>query len=123
MDTAPTALGARLEGMATGGLLPPWNTWFAADPLQTILTNGSLRANFTADLPMVPIAWLKLVAPPLDAWSSLPCAYLQLSAAYAAEAGEAARRGWSGRRLELHHLAMITHPDKVAEALMSLETA
>ena len=62
-------------------------------------------------------------APADEAWTRLPCAFLQLSAGYAAEAGQAKGRGWPTRRLDLNHLAMLTHADTVARELVSLATA
>jgi hypothetical protein len=121
--TAPAALVERLAGLAIHGMLPPWNGWFASDPLPGMLTYGSLRAAFAQELPLTPLSWLYAVAPELDGWSRAPCSFLQLSAAYAAEAAEAKARGWPTRRLDLHHLAMITDPGKVAGALLSLGAA
>ncbi|HZZ37409.1 MAG TPA: hypothetical protein VFE03_16925 [Caulobacteraceae bacterium] len=121
--TAPAALVERLASLAIHGMLPPWNGWFASDPLPGMLTNGSLRAAFAEALPLTPASWLSAVAPELHGWSQASCAFLQLSAGYAAEAADARARGWPTHRLDLHHLAMITDPGKVAGALLSLEAA
>jgi hypothetical protein len=51
------------------------------------------------------------------------CAYLQLSAACSAQADEAERRGWPVRRLDLNHLAVLTHAAVVEAKLVELLTA
>lgn len=120
LDTAPPALAAALPGMATGGRLPPWNMWFPADPLERMIVNGSLRAVVTEALPMVPASWIEARAPATPGLDPATSAYLQLSAAYAAEALQAQALGWRVTNLALHHLAMITNPGKVADALCRL---
>jgi len=120
LQAAPSTLAEQVRAMATDGHLPPWNMWFASDPLERMVTNGSLRAVLTEELPLVPLVWLEAISPDLKGWTSLPGAYLQLSGAYAAEAAGAEARGWTVRRLALHHLAMITDPGKITDALMSL---
>jgi hypothetical protein len=122
MQTAPPALVHHLRGLVENGMLPPWNMWFASDPVERMVTNGSLRAVVVEEMPLIPLAWLEATAPELAGWAALPCAYLQLSSAYAAETGQAQARGWPVERLGLHHLAMITDPGKVAQALTRLIT-
>jgi len=109
-----------LAARATDGRLPPWNRWFDEDPLPRFLPDPAIRAAFVADLPRTPLAFLEAVPPASDAWESLPAAYLQLSRRYAPHADWAEARGWPVRRLDLHHLAMATHPAEVATALQAL---
>jgi hypothetical protein len=117
-DGAP-ALAAHLRGLAVDGLLPPWNTWFAADPAARLIADESIRQAFTAQLPRVPLAFLDAPAPPGDA-AGIPTAYLQLSAGYADEAAAAKRRGWTVRAEPMHHLAMVTEPAKLAAILLEM---
>jgi hypothetical protein len=123
MDTAPPDLVARLKAQAVDGILPAWNEWFGADVMKALLPDARQRKAFIAELPRIPLDWLEVPAPVIDDWTPPLCAYIQLSAAYDAEAAtveEAAPQGWLLRRLDLTHLAMLTHPDRVATELASL---
>ncbi|HXQ14538.1 MAG TPA: hypothetical protein VN814_07960 [Caulobacteraceae bacterium] len=118
-ETAPE-LARRLAGLTTDSLLPPWNQWFGHDPTPQLLPDGATRDAFISDLPRVPLAFLEAVCPDQRQWERLPAVYLQLSKAYAFETAEAERRGWPVRRAALHHLAMVSDPDKVAALLIDL---
>jgi hypothetical protein len=122
LDTAPRPLVEELRRLAVRGLLPPWNLWFPSDPLPGLIPNGEQRAAFAAELPLTPLSFLEAPAPH-PAVTESPSAFLQLSAAYAAEALAAESRGWPVARLNLNHLAMITHPREVAAALRALTPA
>jgi len=120
LDTAPPALADRLREIAEEGVLPPWDTWFGRGAIETLIIDPALRAAFSADLPRVPLAYLEAVAPGGEAWRNRRAAYLQLSGPYAAEAGAAEALGWIVRREQLHHLAMLTHPDRLAGILAEM---
>jgi hypothetical protein len=120
LDAAPPALAARLRGLVADGRLAPWNQWFGADPTEQLIPDRTIRAAFVAGLPRVPFAFLQARASGGDAWSRLPCAYVQLSGAYAAEADWAEGRGWTVRRASLHHLAMLSEPDSIAALIEGL---
>ncbi len=109
-----------LAARATDGHLPPWNRWFEEDPLPRLLPDPALREAVIADLPRTPLGFLDAVPRASDAWETLPAAYLQLSRRYAPQADWAQARGWPVRRLDLHHLGMVTHPGEVAAALQVL---
>jgi hypothetical protein len=119
-DTAPPALARRVREIAEAGGLPSWDTWFGPGAIDTLIEDPGLRAAFSADLPRLPLAYLEATAPAGEAWREVPAGYLQLSEGYAAEAGEAEARGWVVRREQLHHLAMLTHPDRVAHMLAEM---
>ncbi len=120
LDTAPPALVARLEAIVAEGVLPPWDAWFGAEAIARVLGDPALAAGLAADLPRVPFAYLEAPAPGGEAWREVPAAYLQLSDACAADADAAAALGWPVRREPLHHLAMLTHPDRVADMLCEM---
>jgi hypothetical protein len=120
LETAPAPLAERLRALAEDGVLPPWNQWFDADPTVALIPDAVVRAAFLADLPRLPMAVLSAPAPDLRAWQAIPCAYLQLSGAYEAEACEAERRGWRVRREAMHHLAMVTEPEDLAAILIEM---
>ena len=120
LQTAPPALAARLSTLTTDGRLAPWSQWFDVDVLQRLLPDEATRTAFFENQPRVPFAFLEAVCPDLRQWEHVPSAYLRLSEAYEAEAAEADRRGWPVRRAQLHHLAMLSDPDKVADVLTDL---
>lgn len=111
---------AWLSERAVDGRLPAWDRWFEKDLLARALPDRGLREGLIADLPRTPAAFLDAVAPRSDRWEGLPCAYLQLSGAYAHQANWAESRGWPVVRLDLDHLAIASHGGATAEALMTL---
>ena len=119
LETAP-ALAERLPRLVTDGLLAPWNQWFDPDPTARLLPDPTVRQAFVRDLPRVPFAFVEAACPGQRQWERLPAVYVRLSSAYEAEASEAERRGWPVRRAPLHHLAMVSDPDKVAALLIDL---
>jgi hypothetical protein len=121
METAP-ALQDQLRAMARDALLPPWSGWFPEGAIRALFPDDAGYAAFVAELPRAPIAYLEERAPHLT-MGSTPCAYLQLSAGYAREAGDAERDGWRVQRLDLSHLSLITAPDVVAQAIGQLAAA
>jgi pimeloyl-ACP methyl ester carboxylesterase len=122
-DTAPPELALHLRSQIKGGNLPRWHRWWPRGALEAILPDEAARATFIAELHEVPVAYLEEVAPFGDIPDRAACAYLQLSAACKAEADEAERRGWPVRRLDLNHLAMLTHAAEVEAALIALLAA
>jgi hypothetical protein len=65
-------------------------------------------------------AMFEEIHPPAPRWPDAPCAYLQLSDAYEAEAARAADLGWPVARLISYHLAPLTDPAGVAAAVRDL---
>lgn len=116
LSTAPEPLVAHLRRITTDGGLAAWNRWFPEDPTPTMIPDEHLRAAFVADLPRTPFAFLEAVCPS-DAWEHVPAAYVQLSQGYAATAAKAEARGWPLLRADLHHLAMASDPEAVANLL------
>ena len=121
-DTAPTALAQQLRSLAKGGRLQRWHRWWPRGSLEAMVPDADSRARFVAELHEAPLAYLEEVAPLGDVPESVACAYLQLSAAYERDANEAQRRGWPVRRLDLNHLAMLSHAAEVEGALTKLLT-
>lgn len=123
LETAPAGLAQHVRRMAEGGILPPWNRWFADDPARTLIDDPGLRADFIGELPRVPLAYLECTAPNQELAPSTPAAFLQLSVAYQAEADDARRRGWPVALAQMDHLAILTAPDRVAAMVMDLAAA
>jgi pimeloyl-ACP methyl ester carboxylesterase len=119
-DTTGAGLAAHVRALARDAVLPTWDTWFDPQSITKLLPDPVALAAFRAELPRLPFAYFETLAPDDLAWEGLPAAYLQLSDAYAAEAASAARKGWTVRREPLHHLAMLSHPDRVAAAIAEL---
>lgn len=117
LQNAPSDLVDQLRRLTTDGWLAPWNRWFEPDPLQRLIPDAGTRAAFVADQPRVPFAFLEAVSRADSAWEAMPAAYVQLSRAYDDTAAQAERLGWSVRRARMHHLAMVSDPDKVATLL------
>jgi hypothetical protein len=122
-ETAPPQLASRLRALAKDGHLPPWNRWWPETTMSVALPDVALRERIFALLPELPLAYLEERAP--DAALTTPAAYLQLSWGYHAEAAEAETAGWpvarmSSQQTTLQHLAMLTHPRRVAEKIEHL---
>ncbi len=114
-DAAPAELSDELLSRARGARLPGWHRWFDPDPLAELVPDPKLRAAIADEEPEVAVAFLTEPRPSID-WPG-PSGYLQLSPAYAAVADEARALGWPVRRLDCHHLAAATDPNRVANAL------
>jgi hypothetical protein len=116
---APTPLAAHLTRLATGGVLPPWSTWFGASTMARLLPDEPVRAAFEAECPSVrlDVLWVPTADMPLQGARH---AYLRLSEGYADEAQQAQALGWLVRHEPLHHLAMLTHPDRIADLIREL---
>jgi hypothetical protein len=117
MATVSRQMRKKIEKSAIGGWLPPWNDWFPREILVSLIPNHDLRNRFIREISKVPLAFFEEPAPIVDSWASVHCAYLQLSMRYERDADEARNRGWVVHRLRSNHLAMITQPLEVAEAI------
>lgn len=120
-DTAPESLNARIRSLARDGVLPPWHRWWPEAGLRALLPAPGMFEAFANALQPLPLAYFEERAPP-DTLRT-PSAYLQLGPMNASEADWAQAQGWPVTRLPLHHLAMLTHPDKVADEIERLAAA
>lgn len=123
LENAPAEFAQRLRERTADGLLAPWNTWFDEDPTPRMIPDPDVRAAFIADLPRTPFAFLEAPAPAGRIWEAVPAAYLQFSRGYEATRLKAAERGWPTLTLRSHHLAMLSEPSAVAQALSDLTGA
>jgi hypothetical protein len=114
----PEQLGARLKGMAKDGKLPPWHAWWPKGAMERMLPDRETGAAFLAEQAELPLAYFEEAAPEIPL--STPSAYLRLSEAYDADADAAEGAEWGVLRLNLHHLAMLTHPQPIADAILLL---
>lgn len=117
-DTAPEPLRTQLRAGAPLGELPKWDEWWPPGALARLLPDPEQREALIAELEPLPLSYFEEPAP-LTEWKG-PTAYLQLSGAYDDEGEFAVRQGWPVVRLPLHHLAMLTHAEAVADAIHGL---
>jgi hypothetical protein len=117
-ERAP-GLGELLRPLARDGWVPPWSDWWGDAAMRAHLPDDELRARFLSELQPLPLALFEERLPATP-WPDAPCAYLQLSAAYDAEAAEVRRQGWPYVRLNSHHLGMLTAPVAISDALVRL---
>jgi hypothetical protein len=122
-DTAPPQRREHLAGLVRAGRLPPWNEWFPAEVLDALLPEAGMRERFIAELASLPLAYFEEAAPVTRSWSAVRCAYVRLSEAYDQSADEAERQGWWVRRENADHLAMLTQPGRVADAVLQAVVA
>lgn len=122
MDTVPPELARQVRDMAGDtGWLPPWSRWWSDDELAGLLPDPDLRCRFADSCPPLPLALFEETHPvvPPD-WAAVPAGYLQLSEAYLEQAAAARDRGWPVLVRESQHLAPVTDPGMVGDALHEL---
>jgi len=119
-DTASAALGHKLRDLASDGHVPPWDQWFGVAAMEQLLPDPILRQGFVSELSPTPLAWLDAPAPDIGFGLEQASAYLRLSKIYAAVAAAARQRGWPTLRLDLGHLALMTHPAEVVRSLIEV---
>jgi hypothetical protein len=117
-ETTSAGLQTHLRGLARDGRLPPWHLWWPKGVIETMLPDAVMFARVTLELRSLPSAYFEEPAPNVKL--ETPSAYLQLSGSYKSEADQVEVEGWSVERLALHHLAILTHPDKVAAEIERL---
>jgi hypothetical protein len=123
-DALPAPALQPLRDLERDGWLPPWHEWFGGEQaLAALVPDPQLRAEFVAELRPLPWRMFTEPWPAHPAQAEAPCAHLRLSAACDAAAEEAERRLWPVLRAELHHLAVLTEPAAVADALGELGAA
>jgi len=119
MSTMPPDLADQLKQLADrDGWLPPWPQWWGADGLAELITDAEVRREFEAGCPRLPLAMFDEVQP--EGEVEAPAAYLRLSEAYDGPAARARELLWPLTELDSHHLAPLTEPDLVADALLDL---
>ena len=118
MSTMPPELASQLRGLADeDGWLPPWSQWWGDDALAELIPDADTRRRFAAECPKLPLA---LFTERHQEGRDLPSAYIRLSEAYADPAAQAADNGWPVIELASHHLAPLTDPATVTEAITAM---
>ena len=119
-STTGTAFGEQVRAKVMNGLVPPWDQWFPPGALAGLISDHALRKAFARELAPTPEAFLDEPAPELVLGDDVAWSYLRLSKAYEDEAKVARSEGRPTLRLDLHHLAMMTHPAQVVSSLRNL---
>ena len=109
-----------LQGLANGGVLPPWSEWFGPDSMREQIPDDRKREIVSAELPALPLSYFQARVPVPAGWTSTGCGYILLSDAYADEAAKAAASGWPVVRLPGAHLDIVTRPAAIADAILSV---
>jgi hypothetical protein len=109
-----------LQGLASGGVLPPWSEWFGPDSMREQIPDDHKREIVSAELPPLPLSYFQARVPVPAGWTSTRCGYILLSDAYAEEASKAAASGWPVVRLPGAHLDIVTRPAAIADAILSV---
>ena len=118
LGSAPAALAAHITRLASDGVLPPWPTWFGASTMARLVPDEVVRAEFVAECRPIRLGMLTIPTPATPLVGRH--AYLQLSEAYAEEAEQARNLGWRVHHEPLHHLAMLSDPDRIAALIGEL---
>ncbi|MFY1701351.1 alpha/beta fold hydrolase [Micromonospora sp. WMMA1923] len=119
-ENAPPPLVEQLRGLVTDGKLPPWHEWFPPEAVTELLPDPRLRADFVRELPRLPYTYLTERTVPQE-WTGR-AGYLLLSEGYRPDARAALRAGLPVVERSAHHLAMLTAPQLVSDALADLLT-
>jgi hypothetical protein len=117
MDLLPPHAVEQLGLMAVDGWLPPWTSWWPPEQLQDVLPDVQLRRLMVESSPRVPLSVLMEELSAVGEDNLGTCAYIRLSAPYEALAQ---KPGWPLRRIDGNHLAILTSPIEVVEALQHL---
>ena len=114
-QTVPEAFAAKLQTEAVRGLLTPWPQWWGDARMRELLPDDALRDEFVRACPAVPVEVIEEVMPEVP---DPPAVFVQLSEAYAPETAAARAREWPVLVLEMHHLALLTDPETIADAIV-----
>jgi hypothetical protein len=117
LDDMPDDPAHRLRALESHGHLPRWHEWFPEEALRRLIPDDTLWGELVASCPDLSLDLMTEPMPDAPDLDPAATSYVRLSAAYDAAADRADSLGWATRRLDLHHLALLTHPAEVAEAV------
>lgn len=110
----------RLRAISADGVLPRWSSWFGEDTMRELVPEADVREALEQEMPRLPLAFFEEGVP--ARWAERPCAYLLLTEAYGESAADARGRGWPVSEIpDVRHLAPVTDPVPVTDALLGLE--
>jgi hypothetical protein len=123
LETLTVDRRGALLASVENGLLPPWDRWFPVEAIAELLPDQAVRQRFRDELRGLPAGLLDEAMPRTPWDDRIGKAYVQLSAAYAAIADQAQAAGWPVARYSMDHLALLTRPREVADAIADSLTA
>jgi hypothetical protein len=113
-QTVPEEFVSRMKGAAVDGRLAPWPQWWGDERMRALIPDDELREQFVRACPAVAVEVIDEVMPAVAEPRGV---FVQLSAAYAPETDAARSRGWPVFVLDAHHLALLTDPETIADAV------
>lgn len=112
----------QLRVISADGVLPRWSSWFGEETMGELVPDAALRDALEQEMPRLPLAYFEEGVPLPERWAERPCAFLQLTEAYRESAADARGWGWPAREISgVQHLAPVTDPIDVTDALLGLE--
>lgn len=117
--TSPPVLDL-LDSKTVDGRLAVWLAWWPSDVVDELVPDPRDQIELRADMPRLPRAFFDDAIPVPPGWSSGPCAYLRLSAAYDSEYAEAAKMGWARSAIAGTHLSIFAEPARVLDEIEAL---
>ncbi|GAA4722673.1 alpha/beta fold hydrolase [Phytohabitans rumicis] len=123
LETLTADRRCALLASVENGLLPPWDRWFPPEAMDEVLPDKAVPQRFRDELRGMPAGLLSEPMPRSPWDERVGKTYVQLSAAYAAVADQALAAGWPVARYSMNHLAPLTHPREVADAIADSLTA
>ena len=118
----PPAFLDQLRTISADGVLPRWSSWFGEETMGELVPDAALRDALEQEMPRLPLAYFEGGVPLPERWAERPCAFLLLTEAYRESAADARGRRWSTKEIPgVQHLAPVTDPIAVTDALLALE--
>jgi hypothetical protein len=113
-QTVPEPFATKLRAEAVDGKLLPWPQWWGETRMRALIADPALRDEFVRSCRSVPVAVIDEVMADV---AEPPGVFVQLSDAYTPEAAAARTRGWPVIVVDADHLALLTDPAVVADAV------
>jgi hypothetical protein len=107
---------AGLQPLATDGVLPPWLGWPGSGVMLKLVQDEHKAFCAAVKLPRIRLAYFKDPIPAPGGRCGIPCGYVLLNAAYAAEAES---RGWPVMEEMGAHSDIVARSKEIAAAISS----
>jgi hypothetical protein len=118
----PAGFLDQLRAISADGVLPRWSSWFGEDTMRELVPDAAVREALEQEMPSLPVAFFEERVLVPARWAERPCAFLLLTEAYGESAADARSRGWPVSEIaDVQHLALVTDPIAVTDALLRLE--
>lgn len=111
---------AFLDDKVVEDTLPQWIDWWPPEVIDAMVPNQKDLNELRHDMPRLPRSFFDETVPVPQNWSTGPCAYLKLSAAYEREYTDVRQMGWKHSAIDGTHLSIFTDPAAVLNAIEGL---